>query len=55
MRTGLDPITFPGMGFLRGKHLGNYEKCLFSPIKHFQRFFFYISASYFLEMFMSIR
>ena len=55
MGTGLDSVTFPGMGPLRGNMSRKRLKLQFSHIKQFQIFFFCILASYFLEMFISIR
>ena len=39
MGTGLDPVTFPGMGPLREICLGNDKNSKFSHIKQFQIFF----------------
>ena len=55
MGTGLDPVTFPGMGPLRGKYVSERLKYRFSHNKAISNIFFCISASYLLEMFMSIR
>ena len=39
MGTGLDPVTFPGMGSLMGKYVSETAKiAIFSIIKQFQTF-----------------
>ena len=56
MGTGLDPVTFPGMGPLRGKYVSETDKKYrFSHNKAISNIVFCISASYLLEIFMSIR
>ena len=55
MSTVLDAVTFPGMGTLRVKYVSEMTKIAIFSYKAISNIFFCISASYFLEVLMSIR
>ena len=55
MRMWLDPVTVPDMGPLSGNMHWKPPKLGTISYKAISNILFYISASYFLEMFMSIR
>ena len=50
-----DYVTFPSMMPLKGKKVSETTKKAIFSYKALSTFFFYVSASYFFEMFMSIR
>ena len=55
MGMGLDPVTFPGMVPLGGVHILETTKITIFSYKAISDIVFYISASNFLKVFMSIR
>ena len=50
---GLDPVTFPGMGPLKEKYVSETPKIAIFSYKAISNIFFCMSASYFIQMFMS--